>query len=137
MFRPRTLTARRHAGRRGVILVVVLGLLTLFAVLGISFVYFADAEATAARLNKDLENQTGVLVPPDATDQVNQFLQSLLYPVGDQTPDITNSLRGHELLADGLGDEGPKLDVSPRPGPWTMRSRTYSSTRLRPARLAR
>jgi hypothetical protein len=105
MFRPRTQPDRLARGRRGAILVVVLGLLTLFAVLGIVFVFTSTAEADAARIAKERENQTA-LVAPDATAAVNQFLQSLIYPVGDTASDALNALRGHELLRSMYGGRG-------------------------------
>ena len=40
---------RIHARRSGVILIVVLALLTLFTVLGLSFVYYSEAQASASR----------------------------------------------------------------------------------------
>jgi hypothetical protein len=97
MFRPLTSTARR-ADRRGAILVVVLGLLTLFAVLGISFVYYANSEATTSRIARDIEFQDALTLP-DATAAVNHFLGSLIYPLNDNDPTTyLNALRGHELL---------------------------------------
>ena len=60
--------------RRAVILMVVLSLLTCFALVGITFVLYADAEAAAARVAREAgttnaptstPNGTGVHTQPD------------------------------------------------------------------------
>ncbi len=47
----KTVQVRRQ--RRGVILLVVLALLTLFTIVGITFVYLSDSYATNARLIRE------------------------------------------------------------------------------------
>src|SRR5207249_2685512 len=49
MFRP----SSPRPDRRGAILIVVLALLALFAVVGVSFVFYADSEANAARIHRE------------------------------------------------------------------------------------
>src|SRR5713226_1031924 len=58
----------RHSSsetRRGVILIVVLALLTLFAIVGLSFVLYAQAEAEASRLSKEAYTLRQPLESPD------------------------------------------------------------------------
>ena len=44
------------ARRKGVILLVVITLLTLFAVVGLTFVLYAESEATSARTFREAQN---------------------------------------------------------------------------------
>ena len=77
--------------RRGAILLVVLTMLALFAVIGLSFVLYAESEANAARLYK--EGASANTKPIDPTDAVNGFLGQMIFQQGN-----TNSaLYGHEL----------------------------------------
>jgi hypothetical protein len=75
MFRPRILPA--SARRRAVILVVVLVLLTLFAVVGLAFVLYANAEAEASRVYR--ESSTFVDNRPDInTDTLGNYAFGLV-----------------------------------------------------------
>src|SRR5271165_4840116 len=70
---------RLHQDRRrpGVVLLVVITLLTLFAVVGIAFVLFAQSEATAARVWRESET----LPRPDMDQEMllAYTLSQLLY----------------------------------------------------------
>jgi hypothetical protein len=81
--------------RRAVILMVVLSLLTLFALVGITFVLYADAEATAARVAR--ESQTIQVADVDPEDALSYFLGQLIYDVPDSTSGAASGLRGHSL----------------------------------------
>ena len=75
MFRPLNPPRTR---RRAAILIVVLALLALFAVVGISFVFYADGEANAARVHREgtAAPEPG---PPDAGLAVNGFLGAFIF----------------------------------------------------------
>src|SRR5262249_7471852 len=87
--------------RRGVILLVVLAFLTLFAIVGLTFLYYADAAALSARL--DRESQT--LTQPDAEAELllSYFLGQLLYDVPDDETGVYSGLRGHSLARNLFG----------------------------------
>ena len=85
--------------RRGVILLVVVALLTLFAIVGLSFVLYAEAEARLAQTAREVENPS----QPDGDPELlmSFFLGQLLYDVPDPTPGNEwgpySALRGHSL----------------------------------------
>ena len=105
MFRPLTSRSARPRPRRGVILIVVLSLLALFAVVGLSFVFFADSEANASRIHRESISRTES-GQPDPTEVVNRFLGSFLFDTFDNQTganDLQNALRGHSLMATMYG----------------------------------
>jgi hypothetical protein len=97
----------RSGRRRGVILMVVFALLTLFAIIGITFVLYAGAEATSARVAREAEDQgKDVLGGADFSKDLYFFLGQLLYDTPDPNPDgaggvnaggAYSSMRGNSL----------------------------------------
>ncbi|MCI0462448.1 MAG: hypothetical protein L0Z62_36315, partial [Gemmataceae bacterium] len=81
--------------RRGVILLVVISLLTLFALVGLSFVLYADAEAASARLAREAEVQSRPDLDPRLL--LAFFLGQLVCDVDDQGG-VFSALRGHSLV---------------------------------------
>src|SRR5262245_24107611 len=87
--------------RRGMVLLVGITLLTLFAVVGLSFVYYAEAEATSAKLARESET----LVRPDVDSELalSLFLNQLIYGVRDDETGAYSALRGHDLARGMFG----------------------------------
>lgn len=91
----------RTTARRGAILLIVLVLLALFAVVGISFVLFAQSEATTAGIQK--EGIASVRdTHPDPAPAMVEFLRQLVYstpPSMGMAHDggIKSALHGHDL----------------------------------------
>lgn len=81
--------------RRGVILMVVLALLTLFAVVGIAFVLYAQAEATSARIAREGETAQRADMPPE--ECLAMFLGQFLYDAPDDLRGVGSALRGYSL----------------------------------------
>src|SRR5690242_16577249 len=77
MFRPRIVA--EPVPRCGVILLVVIALLTLFAVVGISFVMYAQQRADAARVGRESQQQVAGQTP-SATPQelLKEFAASFI-----------------------------------------------------------
>src|SRR5437764_348114 len=92
------------SGRRAVALLVVLLLITLFAILGVSLVLYADAAASSARLHRQAQSRQRADVGPEVL--LGYFLGQLLYDVPDDA--VYSGLRGHSLarLLYGYHDEG-------------------------------
>jgi hypothetical protein len=93
-------TGRGRPPRRGLVLAVVLALLTLFAALGLAFVWYADSAATAAHHCREGEN----LDRPDLEPELllAYFLGQLIYDVDDDGP-LDSALRGHSLARSMYG----------------------------------
>ena len=89
---------RRPPPRRGAILLVVLGMLALFAVVGLSFVLYAESEATGARNSRAARNE---LADPDPAVAGNQFLAQLIFDTDANSP-----LWGHSLARSRFGVAG-------------------------------
>ncbi|MBY0231421.1 MAG: hypothetical protein K2W96_19220, partial [Gemmataceae bacterium] len=88
--------------RRGVILLVVLAMITLLAILGLSFVMSADATATSARIFREAQTTSSYsrlndLTVTDSTLAWESFLGQLLYDVNDDSAGASSALRGHSL----------------------------------------
>lgn len=86
--------------RRGVILMVVLVLLTLFAIVGLSFALYADAEAKSAQINREAE----VAKQPDVDPEMllSFFLGQLVYDQ-DNVNGVYSAMRGHSLARSMFG----------------------------------
>jgi hypothetical protein len=91
---------------------VVLILLTLFAVVGLSFVLYADSAARSARLAREAEVPSRPDVDPELL--CAYFLGQLLYDVDDQTG-ISSALRGHSLARDmyAWNSDNPDSNITP------------------------
>src|SRR5262245_38326943 len=107
MFRPLSPEASR---RRAVILMVVLVLLTLFAVVGLAFVLYANMEAESSRIWREAINKdNGIDI--DAHTLANYSIGQLIFDVPDPIATQTNptpqgawsAMRGHALDRDMYG----------------------------------
>lgn len=99
--------------RRGIILLVVVALLMLFAVIGVCFVLYAHAAAVAARDSRDAESPRRPDLEPERV--LSYFLGQLLYDCLDDESGVYSALRGHSLLRNMYG-----LNYESVAGQWTL-----------------
>lgn len=103
MFRPLA-SDRTPNRRRGALLIVVLALLTLFAIVGITFVFYAGAEADSARIAREAEAVGDVDTNDYADAAAKSTLASILFDDFDTTSTgVMNPLRGHSLARSKFG----------------------------------
>lgn len=95
--------------RRGIILLVVIAMLTLFAALGLTFVYYAQAESDNARQSSARETERKIDSDPEFL--LSYFLSQMLFGVDDKVESFSfgntayaaphhgvySALRGHDL----------------------------------------
>lgn len=113
--------------RRGVILMVVLALLALFALVGVTFVLYAEAEATAARIAREAQSLDAPDVEPELL--LSHFLSQFIYDV-DDTGGIFSALRGHSLARLMYGYDDATTNTTPFNG--TGRLHTGPGTFMNP-----
>src|SRR5438874_2478658 len=94
-------SGRASNARRGVILMVILAMLTLFALIGITFVFYADSAASAARLRREAESTSRPEMDPELA--FTMFLGQLLYDANDDESGVGSGLRGHSLARSMFG----------------------------------
>lgn len=87
--------------RRGAVLLVVISMLTLFAVVGLSFVFYANAEAIAARTYREAVDRAPPTVDPELA--FAYFLNQLLFDVHDDALGVQSAVRGLSILRNMYG----------------------------------
>src|SRR5262249_37041805 len=85
----------RRGRRRGIVLVLVRALLAPFALVGLSFVLFANASESASNIAKQAENLTRPDFDPEQA--MFLFLSQFIYDVPDDEAGVYSALRGHSL----------------------------------------
>ena len=100
-------TRPNQRGRRGIVLVLVLGMLALMALIGITFATFSGQSRISARNFAQSMNQ------PQRDELMDYALEQL---IGDTT-DIRSAIRGHSMARDMYGDDSNFNGYLPaRPG---------------------
>jgi hypothetical protein len=107
--------ARQNA-RKGIVLLVVISMLALFAALGLSFVYYANAEAEAARLSTQAQNQQVADVDPELL--FSYALGQLIFDLDEKAENgavhnVASALRGHSLARNMYGSNRFSFNVTP------------------------
>lgn len=106
--------------REGIILVVVVSMLALFAVIGLGYVIYSESMATASRLSRDAQ----VVVDDRPAIQpeliLNQILGALIYDKPDDPTGIFCALRGHSLARSmyGWNQDARGLGINPNQVPF-------------------
>jgi hypothetical protein len=123
MFRPRILPASPR--RRAVILMVVLVLLTLFAIVGLAFVLYAESEGEASRVYRESTTSINLIdISPDSL--AGYGFGQFIFGVNDQPLATTgatgpfptgpwSAMRGYDLGRDlwGWDSDDPGSNISP------------------------
>ena len=89
--------------RRGVILLIVISLLVLFALVGLAFVIYAQSQANIARIGREAETMQRPDLDPELL--FAYFLGQLLY----DTDNPYSALRGHSLARNMYGRPGSTM----------------------------
>jgi hypothetical protein len=83
------------------ILLVVLVFLTLFAIIGVTLVLYADAHATSSRLYAEAHSRSRPEADPELL--FAYFLGQLIYDTSDDEHGVFSGLRGHSLARNMFG----------------------------------
>jgi len=100
-------TRENQRERRGIVLVLILGVLALMAVIGVTFATFSGQSRVSARNFAQSVNQ------PQRDELMDYALSQLI----SDTPDIRSSIRGHSLSRDMFGNDAASNGyLTARPG---------------------
>ena len=127
MFRPLRLPANPR--RRAMILIIVLTMLTLFAIVALAFVLYASAEAESARIYR--ESNMYIDFRPDVApgSAANYVLGQLLFSPPEPSFSV---LRGHDLGRDiyGWNSDAPGSNIYPFNGIGRAHTDATSATNI-------
>src|ERR1043166_505585 len=98
--------SEQQGGRPAVVLLVVIAMLTLFSVIALSFVFYAESEANASQMTSLSWNKNA----PDADPELllSFFLSQLVY----DTNNVNSAIRGHSLARTMYGWNPNALNAS-------------------------
>jgi hypothetical protein len=91
----------RGAFRGGAVLMIVLMMLTLFAVVGLTFVFYANDAATSSRIFREANAPGRSQVEPELL--FGFFMNQFIYDAKDDAVGAQSSLRGHSLARTMFG----------------------------------
>ncbi len=114
------LSSRQRRQRSGIILLVVLALITLFASIGVAFVYFSEQEVTKAADQKAGET----IKLPDADLMFNYVMRQIIFP----TSNNASALFTHSLLENMYGRSAPGVSSTAAYNGLGWRSNTANVT---------
>jgi hypothetical protein len=97
--------AAQRPARKGIVLLVVISLLALFAAVGLSFVYYAEAEAAASRVTAQGTSLDQINLDPEV--MLNFFLSQFIF----DTNNNYSALRGPSL-ARTMYDYDPRFPTA-------------------------
>src|SRR6516225_5220440 len=116
--------------RRGMVLLVVIALLTLFAVVGLSFVLYANSAATSARLFRESESHARPDLEPELL--FSYLLGQLIFDVPDDERGVYSALRGHSLARSMFGYNDEASNDVPFNGTGRLRGYRFNLPGLGP-----
>lgn len=94
---------RKRTRREGIILVVVVSMLALFAVIGLGYVIYAESAATASRYTRESQVVRDERAVIDPEIVLNQALGALIYDRSDDQTGVYSAIRGHSLARSMYG----------------------------------
>ncbi|MGF1578095.1 MAG: hypothetical protein ACFCD0_01895 [Gemmataceae bacterium] len=94
------------AKRRALVLLIVVTMLSIFSLVALSFVFYAQSEATASRYSRQANEEPAPTLDPEHA--FSFFLSQLLYGPEDNAVGWQSSMRGHSLATNMYGVPRPK-----------------------------
>ena len=99
---PRLKVSQASEPRKGVILMIVIILLTLFAVVGLTFYLYSGSEETSSRIFREAYNIDDLRPDESVKDLLNFSLGQFIYDTNDQI-NPWSGIRGWSLARDMFG----------------------------------